>query len=92
MLACVSARLSPRSLVGFGWRRGLRLCGRLEPRQRRTQRIQARRMRKSVVLHGDAKLPELRHVLANCPKAKAFSYDQCKVLTAKTVTGARKAP
>ena len=43
-------------------------------------------MRKSVVLHGDAKLPELRHVLANCPKAKAFSYDQCKVLTAKTAS------
>jgi hypothetical protein len=26
------------------------------------------------------KLPELRHVLANCPKAKSQSiYDQCKV-------------
>ena len=23
--------------------------------------------------YGDAKLPELRHVLANCPKAKVFS-------------------
>ena len=30
--------------------------------------------------YGDAKLPELRHVLANCPKAKSFSiHDQCKV-------------
>ena len=30
--------------------------------------------------YGDAKLPELRHVLANCPKARAFSvHDQCKV-------------
>ena len=23
--------------------------------------------------YGDAKLPELRHVLANCPKSKSFS-------------------
>jgi hypothetical protein len=31
--------------------------------------------------YGDAKLPELRHVLANCPKARSFSvYDQCKVV------------
>jgi hypothetical protein len=30
--------------------------------------------------YGDMKLPELRHVLANCPKAKSSSvYDQCKV-------------
>ena len=30
--------------------------------------------------HGDAKLPELRHILANCPKARSFSvHDQCKV-------------
>ena len=30
--------------------------------------------------HGDMKLPELRHVLANCQKAKSFSIrDQCKV-------------
>jgi hypothetical protein len=30
--------------------------------------------------YGDMKLPELRHVLANCPKAKSFSVrDQCKV-------------
>jgi hypothetical protein len=30
--------------------------------------------------YGDMKLPELRHVLANCPKARSFSVrDQCKV-------------
>jgi hypothetical protein len=30
--------------------------------------------------YGDMKLPELRHVLAYCPKAKSFSiHDQCKV-------------
>ena len=30
--------------------------------------------------YGDMKLPELRHVLANCPKAKSVSiHDQCKV-------------
>jgi hypothetical protein len=30
--------------------------------------------------YGDAKLPELRHVLANCLKARSHSvYDQCKV-------------
>jgi hypothetical protein len=29
---------------------------------------------------GDAKLPELRHVLANCPKARSASFrDQCQV-------------
>jgi hypothetical protein len=29
--------------------------------------------------HGDAKLPELLYVLADCPKAKAASiYDRCK--------------
>jgi hypothetical protein len=34
--------------------------------------------------YGDAKLPELRHVLANCPKAKSFSvYDQCRVVYGK---------
>ncbi len=34
--------------------------------------------------YGDAKLPELRHVLANCPKARSFSvYDQCKVVYGK---------
>jgi hypothetical protein len=30
--------------------------------------------------YGDAKLPELRHILANCPKAKSHSiHDRCKV-------------
>jgi hypothetical protein len=30
--------------------------------------------------YGDAKLPELRHVLADCPKANAHSInDRCKV-------------
>jgi hypothetical protein len=30
--------------------------------------------------YGDAKLPELRHILANCPKAKSQSiHDRCKV-------------
>ena len=30
--------------------------------------------------YGDAKLPDLRHVLANCPKAKSQSiHDRCKV-------------
>jgi hypothetical protein len=30
--------------------------------------------------YGDAKFPDLRHMLANCPKAKSFSVrDQCKV-------------
>jgi hypothetical protein len=30
------------------------------------------------------KLPELRHVLANCPKSRSFSvYDQCKVVYGK---------
>jgi hypothetical protein len=30
--------------------------------------------------YGDMKLPELRHVLANCPKAKSFSiHDRCQV-------------
>ena len=34
--------------------------------------------------YGDAKLPELRHVLANCPKSKSFSVrDQCKVVYGK---------
>jgi hypothetical protein len=56
--------LSPRPLVGFGWRgflrrtlgRGLRVWGwlqrRVEPRQRRAQRIKARGARKSVRLYG----------------------------------------
>ena len=30
--------------------------------------------------YGDAKLPELRHVLANCPKVKSQSvHDRCRV-------------
>jgi hypothetical protein len=30
--------------------------------------------------YGDAKLPDLRHILANCPKAHAHSInDRCKV-------------
>jgi hypothetical protein len=30
--------------------------------------------------YGDAKLPELRHTLANCPKAGSFSiHDRCRV-------------
>jgi hypothetical protein len=30
--------------------------------------------------YGDAKLPELRHILANCPKARSQSiHDRCKV-------------
>jgi hypothetical protein len=34
--------------------------------------------------YGDMKLPELRHVLANCPKSGSFSvYDQCKVVYGK---------
>jgi hypothetical protein len=36
----------------------------------------ARRIEK----YGDAKLPELRHILANCPKAESQSIrDRCKV-------------
>src|ERR1700722_10000946 len=34
--------------------------------------------------YGDAKLPELRHVLANCPKARSQSiYDRCKAVYGK---------
>ena len=30
--------------------------------------------------YGDAKLPDLRHVLANCPKAKSQSiHERCRV-------------
>ena len=30
--------------------------------------------------YGDAKLPELRHILANCPKARSQSvHDRCRV-------------
>jgi hypothetical protein len=47
-----------------------------EPCGRRGRYNIARLMEK----YGDAKLPELRHVLANCPKTKSFSiHDQCKV-------------
>ena len=35
--------------------------------------------------YGDMKLPELRHVLANCPKAKSQSiHDRCGSGTART--------
>jgi hypothetical protein len=34
--------------------------------------------------YGDMKLPELRHVLADCPKARSFSvYDRCKAVYGK---------
>ena len=47
-----------------------------EPCGRRGRYNIARLMEK----YGDARLPELRHVLANCPKAKSVSVrDQCKV-------------
>jgi hypothetical protein len=35
---------------------------------------------KLIEKYGDMKLPELRHVLPNCLKAKSFSiHDRCKV-------------
>ena len=35
---------------------------------------------KLIEQYGDAKLPELRHILADCPKAKSQSiHDRCKV-------------
>ena len=35
---------------------------------------------KLVEKHGDMKLPGLRHILANCPKAHAHSiHDRCRV-------------
>ena len=47
-----------------------------EPCGRRGRYNVARLMEK----YGDMKLPELRHVLANCPKAKSLSFrDRCKV-------------
>jgi hypothetical protein len=47
-----------------------------EPCGRRGRYNVARLMEK----YGDANLPELRHILANCPKSKAFSvYDRCRV-------------
>jgi hypothetical protein len=51
-----------------------------EPCGRRGRYNVARLMEK----YGDAKLPELRHVLANCPKARSFSvHDQCRVVYGK---------
>jgi hypothetical protein len=48
-----------------------------EPCGRRGRYNVARLMEK----YGDMKLPELRHVLANCPKSRSFSvYDQCKAV------------
>jgi hypothetical protein len=36
---------------------------------------------KLIEKYGDMKLPELRHVLANCPKARSQSiHDRCRVL------------
>jgi bifunctional non-homologous end joining protein LigD len=46
-----------------------------EPCGRRGRYNVARLMEK----YGDAKLPELRHVLANCPKAHAHSIHRCRV-------------
>jgi hypothetical protein len=41
--------------------------------------------------YGDAKLPELLYVLADCPKARSQSvYDQCKAMYGKTADGARR--
>jgi hypothetical protein len=35
---------------------------------------------KLIEKYGDAKLPELRHILADCPKAKTGSFrDRCQV-------------
>jgi hypothetical protein len=35
---------------------------------------------KLIEQYGDAKLPELRHILGNCPKAKSQSiHDRCQV-------------
>jgi hypothetical protein len=51
-----------------------------EPCGRRGRYNVARLMEK----YGDMKLPELRHVLANCPKSRSFGvYDQCKVVYGK---------
>ena len=47
-----------------------------EPCGRRGRYNVARLMEK----YGDAKLPELRHTLANCPKARSLSiHDRCRV-------------
>jgi hypothetical protein len=41
--------------------------------------------------HGDAKLPEMRHVLANCPKAKAASVGSKEPHTGEDPRGVRRA-
>jgi hypothetical protein len=47
-----------------------------EPCGRRGRYTVARLMEQ----HGDAKLPDLRHVLANCPRAHAHSiHERCRV-------------
>ena len=39
---------------------------------------------KLIEKYGDAKLPELRHILANCPKAKSLSFrDRCRAVYGK---------
>jgi hypothetical protein len=51
-----------------------------EPCGRRGRYNVARLMEK----YGDAKLPELLYVLADCPKARSQSvYDQCKAMYGK---------
>jgi hypothetical protein len=51
-----------------------------EPCGRRGRYNGARLMEK----YRDMKLPELRHLLADCPKARSFSiYDRCKVVYGK---------
>jgi hypothetical protein len=46
---------------------------------------------KLIEQYGDAKLPELRHVLANCLKARSQSmHDRCKVRYGKTAARARR--
>jgi hypothetical protein len=48
-----------------------------EPCGRRAGRYNVAKL---IEKYGDMKLPELRHVLANCPKAKSLSvHDQCRV-------------
>jgi hypothetical protein len=56
--------------------RGPTLSIECEPCGRRGRYNIARLMEK----YGDMKLPELRRVLANCPKARSVSiHDRCKV-------------
>ena len=60
-----------------------------EPCGRRGRYSVARLMEK----YGDAKLPELRHILANCPKAKSQSImTGAKCATARTAARARPGP